>query len=75
MAGTPVSAWRMEHVRMRAGILMGTALIISASKIDQVSYQSTLMNIKFHPQPTDTEDLRNYRLDQDLLQPRGKHIS
>ena len=53
-----------------------TALIKSASKIDQVSYQSTLMNVKFHPTALQTtEDLRKL---SDLIKTYfslgGKHM-
>ncbi len=53
-----------------------TAVIKSASKIDQVAYQSTLLNMKFHPSALKTkEDLRKL---SDLIRIYfslgGKHI-
>jgi formate C-acetyltransferase len=53
-----------------------TALIKSAAKIDQVPYQSTLMNVKFHPSALkSTPDLRKL---SDLIRTYfslgGKHV-
>ena len=53
-----------------------TALIKSAAKIDQVPYQSTLMNLKFHPSALKgTEDLRKLSsLIKTYLSLGGKHV-
>ncbi len=53
-----------------------TALIRSAAKIDQVPYQSTLMNVKFHPSALkSTEDLRKLSsLIKTYFSLGGKHI-
>jgi len=53
-----------------------TALIKSAAKIDQVPYQSTLMNLKFHPSALKgTEDLRKLSsLIKTYFSLGGKHV-
>ena len=53
-----------------------TAVINSASKIDQVPYQASLMNIKFHPSSLKTsEDLRKLSfLIRTYFSRNGKHI-
>ncbi len=53
-----------------------TALIKSAAKIDQVPYQSTLMNVKFHPSALkSTDDLRKLSsLIKTYFSLGGKHI-
>jgi len=53
-----------------------TAVILSASKIDQVPYQASLMNMKFHPSSLKTaEDLRKLSfLIRTYLSRNGKHI-
>lgn len=53
-----------------------TALIKSAAKIDQVPYQSTLMNMKFHPSALkSTDDLRKLSsLIKAYFSLGGKHI-
>lgn len=53
-----------------------TALINSASKIDQVFYQAALMNMKFHPSSLKTEeDLRKLSfLIRTYFSQNGKHI-
>ncbi|HEM60779.1 MAG TPA: formate C-acetyltransferase [Chloroflexi bacterium] len=53
-----------------------TALIKSAAKIDQVPYQSTLMNLKLHPSALNgTEDLRKLSsLIKTYFSLGGKHI-
>ncbi len=53
-----------------------TALIKSAAKIDQVPYQSTLMNMKFHPSAlSGTEDLRKLSsLIKTYFGLGGKHV-
>ena len=53
-----------------------TALIKSAAKIDQVPYQSTLMNMKFHPSALkSTEDLRKLSsLIKTYFSLGGKHV-
>jgi formate C-acetyltransferase len=53
-----------------------TAVIKSASKIDQVPYQSTLMNIKFHPSALESqEDLRKLGdLTKTYFSLGGKHV-
>ncbi|MBN1255498.1 MAG: formate C-acetyltransferase [Deltaproteobacteria bacterium] len=53
-----------------------TAVINSASKIDQVPYQAALMNMKFHPSALKTtEDLRKLSfLIRTYFSQNGKHI-
>jgi len=53
-----------------------TALINSASKIDQVKYQAALLNMKFHPSSLKTrEDLRKLSfLIRTYFSLKGKHI-
>jgi pyruvate formate-lyase/glycerol dehydratase family glycyl radical enzyme len=53
-----------------------TALIKSAAKIDQIPYQSTLMNLKFHPSALmGTEDLRKLSsLIKTYFSLGGKHV-
>lgn len=53
-----------------------TAVILSASKIDQVPYQASLMNMKFHPSSLKTtEDLRKLSfLIRTYFSRNGKHI-
>ncbi len=53
-----------------------TALIKSAAKIDQVPYQSTLMNLKFHPSALkNTEDLKKLStLIKTYFNLGGKHV-
>jgi pyruvate-formate lyase len=53
-----------------------TAVIKSASKIDQVPYQSTLLNMKFHPSALKKdEDLRKLStLIQTYFSLGGKHV-
>jgi pyruvate-formate lyase len=53
-----------------------TALIKSATKIDQVPYQSTLMNLKFHPSALrGIEDLRKLSsLIKTYFSLGGKHV-
>jgi pyruvate formate-lyase/glycerol dehydratase family glycyl radical enzyme len=53
-----------------------TAVILSASKIDQVPYQASLMNLKFHPSSLKTtEDLRKLSfLIRTYFSQKGKHI-
>jgi len=53
-----------------------TAIIKSASKIDQVRFQSVLMNMKFHPSTLrDTEDLKKLAtLIKTYFSLGGKHI-
>lgn len=53
-----------------------TAVINSASKIDQVPYQASLMNMKFHPSSLKTtEDLRKLSfLIRTYFSRNGKHI-
>ncbi len=53
-----------------------TGLIKSASKINQVPYQATLMNLRFHPSTLETtEDLRKLAaLIRTYFNLRGKHV-
>jgi len=53
-----------------------TAIIKSASKIDQVRFQSVLMNMKFHPSALgDTEDLNKLAtLIKTYFSLGGKHV-
>jgi formate C-acetyltransferase len=53
-----------------------TAVILSASKIDQVPYQASLLNLKFHPSSLKTtEDLRKLSfLIRTYFSLKGKHI-
>jgi pyruvate-formate lyase len=62
---------------MRGRDLRGpTALIKSAAKIDQVPYQSTLMNLKFHPSALRSrEDLKKLSsLIKTYFSLGGKHV-